>query len=395
MEGINGVHDPTIIEHEGIYYLFSTDTQQPMTMGIPIRSSKDLVHWQFETTAFSEMPVCAVDWSHAQGLWALEVIKYQQTFRMYYSASTFGSTTSFIGLATAPHPLGPWIDQGEIVKTSPALAAHNAIDANIVTDRDKEQWLVYGSFFDGIYLAPIDKETGKMTASGYGQRIAYRPTSVDTAIEGAFIHYHPQTDIYYLFVSFDSLHDSYHIRVARAKEITGPYLDWRGNVMTDQEEDPAEIGTKILGSYQFLHVPAVYAPGHNSIFQDTDGDMYLVHHARRRPFSDDFYLNIRKLFWLITGWPVVSAMTFQQSDTERPTPAEIVGEWEFIQFDATSEVTHAQHITIDKIEKNGENYLWQGQTFSAYFEQVNDKKELCLSGMNAQGYSFIGKKCQF
>lgn len=392
MNDINGVHDPTIIEHEGIYYLFSTDTQQPITTGIPIRSSKDLIHWQFEKTALSEMPAQAVDWSKAQGLWAPEVVQYQQKFRMYYSASTFGSTTSFIGLATAPHPLGPWTDQGEIVKTSPLLADHNAIDANIVTDREGDQWLVYGSFFGGIYLAPIDKDTGKLAAAGYGQRIAYRPASVDTAIEGAFIHYDMQRDMYYLFVSFDSLHDSYHIRVARSKDITGPYLDWRGNAMTDQEIDPAEIGTKLLGSYQFSHSPTVYAPGHNSIFQASDQDCYLVHHARRQPFSDDFYLNVRKLYWLNTGWPVASSVTYQKAYEEEPTEEALLGEWEMIQFDAASEVSFSQQVTMDNLNKSGKSYLWNGQVFVAYFEQVDGKKKLCLSGIDQQGYPFIGIK---
>ena len=392
MEATNGVHDPTIIEHDGIYYLFSTDTQQPATAGIPIRSSKDLIHWQFEKTALSEMPPEAVDWSQAQGLWAPEIINYHETFRMYYSASTFGSTTSFIGLATAPHPLGPWVDQGEVVKTSPLLADHNAIDANIVTDRDGEQWLVYGSFFGGIYLAAINKDTGKLADAGYGQRIAYRPVSVDTAIEGAFIHYDPQWDMYYLFVSFDSLNDSYHVRVARAKDITGPYLDWHGNEMTNQELDPAEIGTKVLGSYQFSDSPTVYAPGHNSIFQRSYQTCFMVHHARRRPFSDDFYLNVRKVYWLDNGWPVVSAMPFKKDYIEQPTEEALLGEWEIIQFDASSNVSFSQHQTIERLDRKGESYLWKGQAFIAYFEQVAGKKQLCLSGINPQGYPFIGKK---
>lgn len=40
----NGVHDPTIIQVEDKYYLVSTDTQQPLTQGVPIRSSNDLIN---------------------------------------------------------------------------------------------------------------------------------------------------------------------------------------------------------------------------------------------------------------------------------------------------------------------------------------------------------------
>lgn len=134
----------------------------------------------------------------------------------------------FIGLATASDPLGPWEDQGEVVKTNATLAQHNAIDANIAFDRSGEQWFVYGSFFGGIYIAPLNKETGKLQEKSYGQRIAFRPKTVDTAIEGPFIYYHPETDYYYLFVSFDSLNDSYNIRVLEQKKLQGHI--WTGMV---------------------------------------------------------------------------------------------------------------------------------------------------------------------
>lgn len=141
-----GVHDPTIIESDGKFYLYSTDTRQPETSGIPIRKSENLVKWEFKGQAMSGVPSDAKRWSQAVGLWAPEIIKYGDEYRIYYSASTFGSTTSYIGLATAKTPLGPFEDKGVIVKTNPELCDHNAIDANVVTDKKGEQWLVYGSF---------------------------------------------------------------------------------------------------------------------------------------------------------------------------------------------------------------------------------------------------------
>lgn len=392
MTAINGVHDPTIIEHEGTFYLYSTDIQQPKTAGVPIRSSKDLIHWQLEKQALSEMPEPAVKWSKAQGLWAPEVIRYKDEFRMYYSASTFGSTTSFIGLATASDPLGPWEDQGEVVKTNATLAQHNAIDANIAFDRSGEQWFVYGSFFGGIYIAPLNKETGKLQEKSYGQRIAFRPKTVDTAIEGPFIYYHPETDYYYLFVSFDSLNDSYNIRVARAKEITGPYLDWHGTAMTDQEKTPTEVGTKLLGSYQFSEEPVVYAPGHNSIFTQSNKESFVVHHARRKPFSGQFHLQIRKLYWLESGWPVISASIYQRSVSRMPEQETLLGKWEIIQFDYESQIISSQQHEITELKKEGRSYLWEGNEFVPYYEYIDQKERLFFSGINDQGVAFLGRK---
>lgn len=390
----NGVHDPTIIEREGVYYLFSTDTQQPRTAGIPIRTSKDLVHWQFEQTAFSQLPQSAKKWSQAKGLWAPEVVEHQGGYRMYYSASTFGSTTSMIGLGTAPHPLGPWTDQGDVVKTNHDLADHNAIDANIALDRQGNHWLIYGSFFGGIYITPINAKTGKLAEKGYGKKIAQRPASVDTAIEGPFVYYHPQTDMYYLFVSFDSLNDTYNIRVARAKEITGPYIDWNGHSLTDQGDTPEKIGIKLLGSYRFTNEPAIYAPGHNSIFKRSDNELFVVHHSRRQPFSADFVLDIRKLYWLENGWPVISAVSYEQSITEIPEKEELIGEWEIVQFTAGSQLVTSEKMWITAIQQQGISYFCHDFEFTAYYEKQNGEICLFLSGINQNGIGLIGKKLQ-
>ena len=37
------------------------------------------------------------------------------------------------------------------------------------------------------YILPLDKKTGKPSETGFGRRVAMRPQSVDTAIEGGFI----------------------------------------------------------------------------------------------------------------------------------------------------------------------------------------------------------------
>lgn len=377
----NGVHDPTIIKHKDTYYLFSTDTQQPKTSGVPIRSSKDLIHWDFEKSALSGVPKEASEWSNAVGLWAPEIIKVENEFRMYYSASSFGSTTSFIGLATAPHPLGPWEDKGEVVKTSPDLTDHNAIDANICEDRHGNQWMVYGSFFGGIYIAQIDKNTGKFSETGFGKRIAKRPKIVDTAIEGPFIIYNPETDYFYLFVSYDSLNDFYNIRVARSKSIDGPYKDFDGNDMLNQELNPEKVGTKLLGGYQFNDEPTIYAPGHNSILVDGDNH-FLIHHARRKKYSDQFFLQIRSLFWLENGWPVVAP--YEHNGDYEILEIGLVDnkkEWEIILFKGTD---------IQKSKRISDIFTFIEET-KAHYKVYKNNYQYFITGMTDKGYAFFGK----
>lgn len=307
--GTIGVHDPTIIKDRNSrgYYMFSTDTvvNETYTSGVQIRKSKDKVHWEFLGTALDGVPEEAKKWSNAVGLWAPEVIDTGELYRMYYSASTFGSTTSCIGLAEATSLEGPWEHKGIVVKTSPEISKNNAIDANIVKDKYNQQWLCYGSFFDGIYLLKMDEETGlPEEPNSLGFPIARRPRSVDTAIEGPYLIYKPEFDYYYLFSSYDSLNGTYNIRVSRSKDIEGPYIDMRGNSLLDMNLNPHSNGVKLLGSYKFAGDIGWYAPGHNSVFTEKN-TQYMVHHVRTIEEPKVSYGFIRKIEWLENAWPVV------------------------------------------------------------------------------------------
>ncbi|WP_426807162.1 arabinan endo-1,5-alpha-L-arabinosidase [Streptococcus anginosus] len=388
-----GVHDPTIIEKSGNYYLFSTDTGQPKTSGVPIRWSQNLRDWNFIGQALLEVPRAAKEWSNALGLWAPEIVCIGNEYRMYYSASTFGSTHSYIGLATAQTPLGPFEDRGLVVKTSPVLCHHNAIDANVVTDKTGKQWLLYGSFFGGLYILPLDKKTGKPSESGFGKCIARRPESVDTAIEGGFIYYNPKTDYYYLFCSYDSLNDSYNIRVARSRHVDGPYTDCKGYAMDDFGNLPDDIGMKVLGSYHFSGEKAIFAPGHNSIFKRSDNQLFMVHHARRKVFSDEFFLNIRKLEWLSNGWPVVSPCLYEEACEQKTV--ELAGKWHVIYFDETNGLQESRLEMIEdkdyqKISDN--EFCWQENLVKTWLEMVNGKPQQVFSGMTSKGYGIIARK---
>lgn len=146
---VNNAHDPAIIKTDQGYYVYSTDVRvagEPKP-GVMVRKSDDLIHWTWVGQALPGIPQEALDWTGAVNLWAPDVIQAGDTYRMYYSASSFGSTQSAIGLQTAKSPEGPWTDEGLVVKT---LANEqdklNAIDANPIVDAEGNSWMVYGSF---------------------------------------------------------------------------------------------------------------------------------------------------------------------------------------------------------------------------------------------------------
>ena len=80
---------------------------------------------------------------------------------MYYSATkAFGSSESRIWLAVSKHPLGPFENRGIVADTwGTDDTAPNAIDAHIIWDNER-CYLVYGSFFGGIYIKELDATSG-------------------------------------------------------------------------------------------------------------------------------------------------------------------------------------------------------------------------------------------
>ncbi|MEZ2715796.1 arabinan endo-1,5-alpha-L-arabinosidase [Niallia circulans] len=402
--GTLGTHDPTIIKEDDFYYMFSTDTyiDNAPTEGAQIRKSKDLIHWDYIGTALKAVPQEAKEWSKALGLWAPEVINYKGQYYMYYSASTFGSTVSCIGLATADHLKGPWCDQGIVLQTNPEIATHNAIDANVVRDKYGKYWLCYGSFFGGIYLVRLNMETGMPVAEdGYGTLLAIRPKEVEGAIEGAFIIYNSAFDYYYLFTSYDSLHDSYNIRVARSKEITGPYVDVNGKNMIDTEDEPHTIGVKLVGSYQFEDDIAWIGPGHNSIFTEMN-KQFMVHHVRLEEFSPYHYGFIREMFWLKSGWPVVSPEYYYHTETPNYSVQDLLGDWEYISFDEDRRVKHSKRFSLKEnslteIDSLGNNqFAFADRNFEFVIFPVKDWRNnvetIAFSGLTKSGNAIFGKR---
>ncbi|MEC5182912.1 arabinan endo-1,5-alpha-L-arabinosidase [Cryobacterium sp. MP_3.1] len=448
--GTRNAHDPTVVrDTDGTWYMFSTDAAagaDAVAAGVHVRRSTDLVHWSFVGTALDGVPGPAFEWSQAPGLWAPEVVRWPTagtptdaasdvTWHMYYSASTFGSSTSAIGLAVASRLAGPWEDRGIVVATRAGTDSQNAIDAAVTVDRSGTPWLTYGSFFSGIYTLPLNPATGRpQTPGDLGTVIARRPMSVDRAIEGAFIVYRLEEDRYVLFSSYDSLFDSYNVRVAVAEEITGPYTDLLGHSMTDLDADPALIGTKVLGSHRFGDDTGWLAPGHNSILIEPGlpgtsagadatasacgaDEYFMVHHVR---FADDpsqHVVQLRRTFFTEAGWPVVSPQPFAGADAERlAAPVSLAGPWRAVRLAPESTaLVNADPVTVAvaptvPVPADAPERLFDGRTervrlvvggasgteldavvFTSW-DWANARPALSFSGLTADGVAWFGTR---
>lgn len=341
--GFLNAHDPSVLSEvvDGWTYVYSTDLQHGMLAqrGCQIRRSRDLVSWEFTGWALPDGPSPEVDaWVQSINLWAPDCILIDGEYRLYYSASLFGKQQSAIALAVSTHPEGPFTSRGIVHATQDGDPV-NAIDPCIVRDAETGMlWMAYGSFWNGIHMLALDTETG-MVAPGqeeWGIRIAARSDRVDGAIEGAFIVYNHDTGYYYLFVSYGSLFSDYQVRVARSRNITGPYVDHRGQDMTDTTDPSGEPGLQITAGYRFPDGQGWFACGHNSVLH-RDGSWYMLHHARPEYGRTWAYLHVRTLVWTEDGWPVVSPLLYSGETVQAIPKREISGQYDVIFLENTAD----------------------------------------------------------
>ncbi len=307
-QSLNGnlkpVHDPCIIEENGIFHLFSTSNAGESPGFIHWRTSTDLREWKFKGAVFPEFPAWVKsELQKTQGMWAPEIIHTNGAFRIYYSLSVFGQNTSIIAMASTPtldtsNPSFGWKDEG-IVYRSNQRDDFNAIDPNVFIDTDNKQYLSFGSFWTGIKLIEIDPLTGKPYDIN-AKLVSLARRRFPGAIEAPTII--KRGDFYYLFASFDfccqGANSTYFMGVGRSNNIKGPYIDRDGLKMMN------EGGTIVLHSVQDK-TNRFKGPGGGSILKIKDREV-LVYHAYDANDKGAPNLRLSVIQWTQDGWPLAS-----------------------------------------------------------------------------------------
>ena len=370
--GPYNTHDPSIIKDGEYFYCYSTDAAYgiPVTPGIQIRKSKDLVEWQFVGFVFNTLPKQGSDFITMNGgtpfnsLWAPYVLKVGSEFRLYYSLSSAKPRLSVIGLASASTPIGPWTEKGLVVTSRDNNAVQtNAIDPSVIVTSGGEHWMYYGSAWDGIYILKLNPTTGLVASDGdKGSRIAQRGFTGNTVngnIEGPEIIYNQESNKYFLFIAYDWLETKYNVRVGRSDAPEGPFLDFNGKDLNEEEDNTPMI----LAPYKFSSHSGWQGTSHPSVFQD-EGQYYLAHQGR--PGVDKYYmvLHVRKIFWTEDGWPVVSPERYAGTDQTVVSKEELEGTWERIQFDYTVVPGYAEQQIVPDFQESVELTLAVDGTFN-------------------------------
>jgi len=300
------VHDPTIIRSGNMYYVLSTDpgTANGQVGDLPILCSSDQINWSRCGQVFNTIPSWITTlYPGISTLWAPDVSYFNGVYHVYYTASTFGTQTSSIGLATAPTMAGPWTDSGGPILQSVSGSAYNAIDPNILIDYGtsttvQHVWLTYGSFYGGIYQREVNPATGLLlTTNTTNYHLAAQTGVSGNPIEGASLV--QKNGYYYLFASIGSCcnsnytTDTYEIIVGRGTSPNGPFVDQNGTSMLSAG------GTVILAtSGEFT------APGGESVYTDAvNGDLITFHALSNNQYGLD-YLFVNQLTWP-NNWPLI------------------------------------------------------------------------------------------
>jgi arabinan endo-1,5-alpha-L-arabinosidase len=315
-------------------------------------------------------------------------------FFHYYSL-TSSWYCSAIGVAIADSADGLYITQGLFVRSGEAGGMRtpdnlrdysntasqieptnhpNCIDPQAFFDKTgKNFYLVYGSWSGGIFMFELDVSTGlpkagssmNVESNGYGRQLI---ATVHTAIEGPYIIYSPESDYYYLFVSYgglraagDTEHNQgrYQIRMFRSRNPEGPYEDITtpasadnpvplaaknlhpvaGNVM-----DFRNYGIKIIGSYHFEHLieentltdaigkDGFLSPGHNSAYYDPDTKRYFIFHHTRfvGRDEDEHQVRVREMFLNEGGWLITAPFRYDGGTVRNFNTKQLEGIWKIL-----------------------------------------------------------------
>jgi beta-xylosidase len=277
--------DPDVLASEDMFYAYATTNflaGSGSGSHIQVARSADLVEWERLPSALPEL----ASWSGLTPLfratphsatWAPDVTQIGERFVMYYTTPALdiprpdGRPSQCLSVAVADAPEGPFVD----ASSGPLVCQADlggSIDGQYFLDEDGRHYLVWKN--DGNCCGqPTNFWLQELTEDGtgvVGDAVQLEGLTNDKAWEGRVIE-SPQVWIddgrYYMFFSGnDFASGSYAVGYATADTLQGPY--------TDAEENPI-----LFTDFTTAPELGLAGPGHQGIFTDADGDVWIAYHA--------------------------------------------------------------------------------------------------------------------
>lgn len=329
--------DPSVIYSETDNYWYMYCTTDPLNDSdktgdnfnfhlLPTLRSSDLANWEYMGDAFLTRP----SWlDPTSGMWAPEIDFFNGQYYLYYTAPNVADSVSgepgcdgdsAIGVATSTSPLGPWTDSGAPVvaprRNGPGCNFFWTFDPEVVEDQG-QKYIFFGSYYGGIAARELSADGLQSNPDPESQV----QITVPNRYEGAEVVF--RDGYWYLFVSATNCCNGpltgYSVFVGRSVNVLGPYVDREGVSLLQGEVG----GTPVLS----MNGNRWVGLGHNSVFQDFDGQWWTVYHAVDR--NDPYFAGavgftkrpvlLDALDW-VDGWPTVRGGLWA-SDNPQPVPA--------------------------------------------------------------------------
>lgn len=418
------IKDPSVIydEKSKLYYCFGSDN-------VVIKST-DLVNWYGRTTYFAHPEnattnsIMTFSQFKSVAAWAKEhgynmsdevasdknnnrtpgtpdIVMVGDTYYLYYSLSKIdGSNESAIfcvktkDLAKAIETK-KWDDAGLVISTCGGDKA-NAVHPSVF-EAESSIYMVYGGYYgydmiEGeINLLEIDRATGLLksgsTINSEGVEISTNhgtarfnagtliakpgkapalSNSNGSLVSGADVVYNEENGNYYMFVTYGTEGTNYNVRVARAKTVTGPYIDRNEEPMADFSKNMYDKGHLLLSGYNFSNSSngrVSYTDvgrasiGSPKIIKSSDGTWFVASQSQIYYKVDSTIttgsamaeekglkvnsapaLEVRELVWDERGWPYAMPEVYSGEKAKSDVKLDdLYGNWDIIVFDSDAD----------------------------------------------------------
>ncbi len=261
--------DPYVLLHDGTYYLYGTHDRNPH-LGIPVYTSHDLVHWQWQGFAFRKH---RKSWAQHH-FWGPEVKQVEDAFYMYMSASPNPHVESpyqmRIVVARADSPLGPFEEW--VTPLFEPLDGDEAIDQHLFLDDDGTPVLFWTNVTKGrneILCAQMKDCLTELAEEPSVVIVPEQPWESNAweghqVTEGPYVFKHAGS--YFLTYTGNHYMDpGYAIGYAKADHIRGPWSKYADNPVLQKTEHLA-------------------GPGNGMIIPSPDAsELFMVYHTHQSP----------------------------------------------------------------------------------------------------------------
>jgi xylan 1,4-beta-xylosidase len=255
--------DPTIVEFDGIYYIYATTDNEMLASGAPtLWYSRDLLNWYNYT-----LDIPTLESINLRNFWAPDIVKGDDgRYYLYFGNCQAGC--NIYGYVSST-PVGPWTklhqDDTPVIGSGFPRRGFPSLDAQFFRDDDGKIYAYWGTWvhYNGGYaVGELDGKSMSRMINGKNIPLEQTPEP----FEAAYVLKHK--DKYILMYSSASCHDaSYNVRYSYADNPYGPFTPGDNNPILSTNADQS-----------------VHGPGHHSVLKQGE-DYYIVYHRHDYPMT--------------------------------------------------------------------------------------------------------------